>query len=177
MVFAVNELKLTPLFDSKWAEDHVAGTAAGGAEEIFGFGAEKIKLREVVGCGLREIVTADRMSCGGDRGDQRRSFAAARKISEMDEGVLAEILRDVGFGFGGGAFGKASVQSHLRTGVAEEKMLHDLLNVPLVGARGRVELGLGCVEPVEGVCDLSLELLEGWVHKAGSRYTGCGRCG
>jgi hypothetical protein len=38
-------------------------------------------------------------------------------------------------------------------------------------------LGLGGVESVEGECDLALELLEGGVHRAGSRYTGCGRDG
>ena len=46
---------------------------------------------------------------------------------------MAEVLRDVGFGFGGCAFGEAGVEGHLGTGVAEEKMLHDLLNGPLVG--------------------------------------------
>jgi hypothetical protein len=126
----------------------VAGASAGGAEEVFGLGTEKIELREVVGCCLGEVFTADRMSCWGDRCDQRRSLAAARKISEMDEGVLAEMLGDAGFGAGRGAFGEAGVESHLCAGVGEEKMLHDLLNVPLVGARGRVELGLGRVEPV-----------------------------
>jgi hypothetical protein len=174
VVFAVDELKLAPLIDSEWPEGHMAGASAGGTEEFFGFSAEEIELREVVGRCLGEIFTAERMSCGCDRCDQRWGFAAVGKIPEMDEGVLNQILRDVGFGFGGGAFGETSVESHLGARVAEQKMLHDLLNVPLAGARRRLELGLCGVQAVEGVCDLSLKLMEGGVHKAGSRYTGWG---
>ena len=109
VMFTMNKLKLTPLIDPERAEDHVAGASACGAEEFFGFGAEEIELREMVSCCLGETFTADRMSCWSDRCDQWRSLAAARKISEMNEGVLAEMLRDAGFRFGGGAFGEARV--------------------------------------------------------------------
>jgi len=91
----------------------------------------------------------------------------------MDESVLAEMLGDAGFGAGRSAFGEAGVESHLGAGVGKQEMLHDLLDVPLVGAGARLELGLGGVESIEGECDLELKPLEGGIHRAGSRYTGC----
>ena len=66
VVFAVDKLKLTPLIDSEWAEDHMAGAPAGGTEEFFGFGAEEIELCEVIGCGVGELFTAEGMCCGCD---------------------------------------------------------------------------------------------------------------
>ena len=40
-------------------------------------------------------------------------------------------------------------------------MLHDLLDGPLVRARGRLELGLSGVESAKGEGDLALEAMEG----------------
>ena len=74
------------------------------------------------------------MGRGCGRRDQRWGFASVGEVSETDEGVLAEILGDAGIGAGRGAFGEAGVESHLGAGVAEQEMLHDLLDVPLVGA-------------------------------------------
>lgn len=116
------------------------------------------------GRGGGEFFSAEWAVCGSRR-DQGWGFASMRKVAEVDEGVLGHMLRNAGLCAGGRALGEAGVQSHLGSGVTEKEMLHDLLNGPLVRARGWLELGLGSVESVEGEGDLALKAVEGGVHK------------
>ncbi|WP_433983111.1 hypothetical protein RBB78_15980 [Tunturiibacter empetritectus] len=133
---------------------------AGGSEEFFGFAAEHIEVSQMFGGGGGEIFAAERMGRGSRR-YHGRGLAAVREVAETDEGVLAEMLGDAGFCAGGGSFGEAGVESQLGAGVAEEEMLHDLLDGPLVRTRGWLELRLNGVESVEGEGYLALEAMEG----------------
>ena len=61
----------------------------------------------------------------------------------MNEGVLTEMLQDAGFGAGWRALGEAGTDGGFGAGVAEEEVLDDLLDAPLVDVQSRMELGLG----------------------------------
>ena len=60
VVLAVNELESAPLVDAERAEDHVAGTSVGRAEDIFGFGEEQVEAGEMFGDGLGEGFAGER---------------------------------------------------------------------------------------------------------------------
>jgi hypothetical protein len=133
VMLAVDQLESAPLIDAEWAENHVAGAASGGSEELFGFGAEGIDAGKVFCESLSEFFSGERMGCGCGC-DQRRGLAAGWKVAEVDERVLAEALQESGFGLGGSALDQAGIEGHLGAGVAEEQVFDDLLDAPLVGA-------------------------------------------
>ena len=160
VMLAVNELKLSPLVYVERPQDGVAGKLAVGPKEFFGFAAEHIEVSQMFGGGGGEIFAAERV-IRRSRGDHGRGFAAVGEVAKTDEGVLAEMLGDAGFCASGSSFGEAGVESQLGAGVAEEEMLHDLLDGPLVRTRGWLELRLNGVESVEGEGDLALEAMEG----------------
>jgi hypothetical protein len=60
-------------------------------------------------------------------------------------------------GAGGSPLGEAGANGGFGAGISEEQVLDDLLDAPLVGVGGWLELGLSGVEAVEGVGDLALE--------------------
>ena len=109
----------------------------------------------MIGSGDGEFLTAERAVCGSGH-NQRRGFTSMWEVAEVDEGVLGHMLRNAGLCAGGCSFGEARIQSHLGSGVGEKKVLHDLLDGPLVRARGWLELGLGGVESAETEADLAL---------------------
>src|SRR5580698_7799332 len=111
-----------------------------------------------------KFFSAECMVCYS-RADQRWGFASMREVAEMDESVLGHVLRDTRLCTGGCLLGKTRVQRQLGAGVAEEEMLHDLLDSPLVGTRGRLELGLASIESVEAESYLALKTMKGGVHK------------
>jgi hypothetical protein len=176
VMLAVNELELTPLIDVEGPECRVARKFAGGPKELFCFDAELIEVTKMFGCGRGELFAAEWVCCRLRR-YHGRGFAAVREVSEVDESVLAEVLGDVGFCASGSSFSETGVQGQLCAGVAEQEVLHNLLDGPLVRSRGRLELGLIGVESVEAEGYFALESVEGGVHRAGSRYTGCQRGG
>jgi hypothetical protein len=176
VMLAVNQLEFSPLIYVERPENCVAGKFAFGPEEFFRFGAEQIEVSQMFGCGGGERFAAEWV-LGWSRRNHCRGFASVWEVAETDEGVLAQVLRDAGFCAGGSSLGETGIQSQLGAGVAEQKMLHNLLDCPLMWARGWLKLCLSGVESVEGEGDLALKAMEGGVHKAGSRYTGCGRGG
>lgn len=78
----------------------------------------------------------------------------------MDEGVLTEMLDEAGFGAGWRALGEAGTDGGFGAGVAEEEVLDDLLDAPLVDVQRRMELGLGVVETAEGAGESAVESLQ-----------------
>ena len=72
---------------------------------------------------------------------------------------LHDTVREVRSGEGGSALGEADANGGFGAGVSEEQVLDDLLDAPLVGVEGWLELGLSGVEAVEGGGDLALELV------------------
>ena len=160
VMFAVNELELAPLIDVEGPQGGVAREFAGTTEEILCFGTELIEVSQVLGCGSGKLLTAELM--GGWLGRHHEwGFAAVGEVAEMDEGVLAEMLGNAWFCARGCLLGEAGVQSQLCAGVAEQEVLHDLLDRPLVRTGGRLELCLSGVEPVEGESNLALKAVEG----------------
>src|SRR5216683_303708 len=121
---------------------------------------------EMFGGGLGEVFAGERMH-GGLRGHDRRGFAACGEVAASGDRELEDAVGEGGSGAGGSALGEAGVDGGFGAGVGEEEVLDDLLDAPLVGARGWMELGLGGVEAVEGIGNLALELLEGGVHRGG----------
>jgi hypothetical protein len=163
MVHTVNELEPAPLIDAERTEDHVAGAAAGRAEEIFGLGEELVETAEVFGDGLRKSFAGERKG-GRRRRNQLRGFTAGWEVAKPDERVLTEVLQKVGFGAGWRALSEAGVDGGLGAGVGEKQVLDDLLDAPLAGAREWAELGLRGIEPAEGVGELAIEALQIGVH-------------
>ena len=108
VMFAVDELELAPLIDVEGPQGGVARELTGTSKELLCFRTELIEVSQVLGCGNSKLFATELM--GGWLGRHHEwGFAAVGEVAEMDEGVLAEMLRDAGFRFGGGAFGEARV--------------------------------------------------------------------
>ena len=78
----------------------------------------------------------------------------------MDEGVLTEVLHEARFGAGWRALDEAGLDSGFGAGVAEEEVLDNLLDAPLVDVQRGMELGLGVVETAEGAGESAMESLQ-----------------
>ena len=90
---------------------------------------------------------------------RRRGFTAGWEVAEAHDGILFDVLNEAGFRTGWSAFEEAGVEGVFGAFVGEQKMLYDLLDAPAIEARKRAELGLDGVESMEGVGQVSLELL------------------
>jgi hypothetical protein len=99
------------------------------------------------------------MGCWGWGRYRQGGFATGWEVAEAHYGVLFDVLNDADFGAGWSALGKAGVEGVFGAFVGEQKMLYDLLDAPTIKARKRAELSLGGVESLEGVGQVSLELL------------------
>jgi hypothetical protein len=99
------------------------------------------------------------MGCREWRRYRQGSFATGWEVAVAHHGVLLDVLNDADFGAGWRALGKAGVEGVFGAFVGEQKMLYNLLNTPTIEARKRTELRLDGIESLEGVGQVSLELL------------------
>ena len=112
----------------------------------------------MLGGGSGQVFAGEGMR-GGLGGHHGRSCAACGEVLASGDRELEDAMGECGFRAGGSALGEADANGGFGAGVSEEQVLDDLLDAPLVGVEGWLELGLSGVEAVEGGGDLALELV------------------